>query len=109
IAELVAAHLAKYGYEVISVREFDKILDVFVATCPHLVLLDINLPQYDGYYWCKKIRQVSTNPIILISARAGEMDQVLGLESGADDYITKPFSYDVVIAKVKSQLRRSFG
>lgn len=109
IAELVVAHLAKYGYEVISVREFDKILDVFVATCPHLVLLDINLPQYDGYYWCKKIRQVSTNPIILISARAGEMDQVLGLESGADDYITKPFSYDVVIAKVKSQLRRSFG
>lgn len=72
-------------------------------------MLDINLPKYDGFYWCRKIRQISKIPIIMISARDSEMDQVMGIESGADDYITKPFYYDVVIAKIKSQLRRCYG
>lgn len=85
------------------------ILDIFIEENPHLVLLDINLPKYDGFYWCRKIRQVSKVPIIIISARDSEMDQVMGIESGADDYITKPFYYDVVIAKIKSQLRRCYG
>lgn len=109
IARLLASHIEKYGYKSVMVRDFDKILELFVEINPHLVLLDINLPKYDGYYWCRKIRQVSTNPIIFISARDSEMDQVMGIESGADDYITKPFYYDVVIAKIKSQLRRCFG
>jgi len=109
IAKLLGAYIEKYGYKTIIVNDFDKILDIFVEINPHLVLLDINLPKYDGYYWCRKIRQISTNPIILISARDGEMDQVMGIESGADDYITKPFYYDVVIAKIKSQLRRCYG
>jgi len=109
IAKLLSSHIEKYGYKTIMVSDFDKILDIFIETNPHLVLLDINLPKYDGYYWCRKIRQVSTNPIILISARDSEMDQVMGIESGADDYITKPFYYDVVIAKIKSQLRRCYG
>ncbi|NLO90338.1 MAG: response regulator transcription factor [Clostridia bacterium] len=109
IAKLLSSHIEKYGYKTFIVTDFDKILDKFIEINPHLVLLDINLPKYDGFYWCRKIRQVSTNPIILISARDGEMDQVMGIESGADDYITKPFYYDVVIAKIKSQLRRCFG
>ena len=109
IARLLSAHIEKYGYKTIKVDDFDNILDLFIKTNLHLVLLDINLPKYDGYYWCRKIRQISTNPIILISARDGEMDQVMGIESGADDYITKPFYYDVVIAKIKSQLRRCYG
>lgn len=109
IAKLLSSYIEKYGYKTIMVRDFDKILGTFIEMNPHLVLLDINLPKYDGYYWCRKIRQVSTNPIILISARNSEMDQVMGIESGADDYITKPFYYDVVIAKIKSQLRRCYG
>ena len=109
IAQLLSSHLEKFGYKSIVVKYFDNILDMFIHMNPHLVLLDINLPKYDGYYWCRKIRQVSTNPIILISARDSEMDQVMGIESGADDYITKPFYYDVVIAKIKSQLRRCYG
>lgn len=109
LAKLLSSHIEKYGYKSIVVRDFDKVLDTFMEVNPHLVLLDINLPKYDGYYWCRRIRQVSTKPIILISARDGEMDQVLGIESGADDYITKPFYYDVVMAKIKSQLRRCYG
>jgi len=109
IANLLSSHIEKYGYKAIMVRDFDRILDIFIETDPHLVLLDINLPKYDGYYWCRKIRQISKAPIIMISARDSEMDQVMGIESGADDYITKPFYYDVVIAKIKSQLRRCYG
>ena len=109
IAKLIGYYIEKYGYKPIIVDDFERILDIFIEENPHLVLLDVNLPKYDGFYWCIKIRQVSTNPIIFISARDSEMDQVMGIESGADDYITKPFYYDVVIAKIKSQLRRSFG
>ncbi|NLT95841.1 MAG: response regulator transcription factor [Clostridia bacterium] len=109
IARLLSSQIEKYGYKTVIVKDFAKVLDIFIAENPHLVLLDINLPKYDGYYWCRKIRQVSTKPIILISARDSEMDQVLGIESGADDYITKPFYYEVVIAKIKSQLRRCYG
>lgn len=109
IAKLLSSHIEKYGYETILVRDFDRILDIFLETNPHLTLIDINLPKYDGYYWCRKIRQISKIPIIIISARDSEMDQVMGIESGADDYITKPFYYDVVMAKIKSQLRRCYG
>jgi len=109
IAKLLSSYIEKYGYKTLVVSDFDRILDIFIEVNPHLVLLDINLPKYDGYYWCRKIRLVSTNPIIFISARDSEMDQVMGIESGADDYITKPFYYDVVISKIKSQLRRCYG
>src|SRR5699024_2395123 len=72
-------------------------------------LLDINLPYYDGFYWCRQIRRYSTCPIIFISARTGDMDQVMALEHGGDDFITKPFQPEVVMAKIKSQLRRAYG
>jgi two-component system, OmpR family, response regulator YxdJ len=109
IATLLSSHIEKYGYEAIIVNDFDHVYEQFEQEGPHIVLLDVNLPKFDGYYWCRKIRQVSTCPIIFISARAGEMEQVMAIESGADDYITKPFYYDVVMAKVKSQLRRVYG
>lgn len=73
------------------------------------MLLDINLPSYDGFYWCRQIRQLSTCPVIFISARIGEMDQVMALENGGDDFITKPFSAEIVMAKIRSQLRRAYG
>ena len=109
IAERIAGHLEKYGYHPVITDQFDAVDRVFEQTMPHVVLLDVNLPKFDGYYWCKKIRRLSSCPILFISARTGEMDQVMAIEYGADDFITKPFYYDVVVAKVKSQIRRVYG
>ncbi|MGG2094933.1 response regulator transcription factor [Bacillus sp. S13(2024)] len=109
IAELLQSHINKYGYTGIIATDFENILGVFQTIQPHVVLLDINLPSFDGYYWCRQIRTLSTCPIIFISARSGEMEQVMALDYGADDYITKPFHYEVLIAKIRSQLRRVYG
>jgi DNA-binding response OmpR family regulator len=109
IAELIANHLDKYGYHPIVTDQFDAIDRVFEQHMPHVVLLDVNLPKFDGYYWCKKIRKMSSCPIIFISARTGELDQVMAIEYGGDDFITKPFYYDVVVAKIKGQIRRVYG
>jgi DNA-binding response OmpR family regulator len=109
LADLLKSYLERYGYGTLAIERFDDVLDQFRAYDPHLVLLDVNLPKYDGFYWCRQIRTVSKCPIIFISARAGEMDQVMALEYGGDDYITKPFHYEVVMAKIRSQLRRVYG
>ncbi|MCJ8010064.1 response regulator [Lederbergia wuyishanensis] len=109
IAKLLQGHLEKYGYQATLAEDFDYIIELFMKVNPDLVLLDINLPSYDGYYWCRQIRKISTCPILFISARSGEMDQVMALENGADDFITKPFHYEVVMAKIRSQLRRAYG
>ncbi|MFS0839020.1 response regulator transcription factor [Paenibacillus sp. 1P03SA] len=109
IANLLQAHIQKNGDEGVVTEDFDGVLEQFRRIQPHVVLLDINLPRFDGYYWCRQIRSESTCPIIFISARSSEFDQVRGLENGADDYITKPFHYEIVMAKIRSQLRRAFG
>ncbi|MFC4810460.1 response regulator transcription factor [Paenibacillus sp. GCM10023250] len=109
IAAMLQAHIRKYGYNGIIVDDFDGVLDRFRALEPHMVLLDINLPSFDGYYWCRQIRAVSSCPIIVISARSGKMDQLMALENGADDYMTKPFHYEIVMAKIRNQLRRAYG
>lgn len=109
IGELLQSYLERYGYEGKVVTKFDQVLIDFEQFQPHLVLLDINLPTFDGYYWCRQIRTISTCPIIFISARSGDMDQVMALENGGDDYITKPFHYEVVMAKIRSHLRRVYG
>jgi two-component system, OmpR family, response regulator YxdJ len=92
IAEHLKTHIEKYGYHVTCVTDFDNIMEEFNKINPDLVLLDINLPSFDGYYWFRQIRRVSVCPVIFISARIGEMDQVMALENGGDDYITKLFS-----------------
>ncbi|HLR22370.1 MAG TPA: response regulator transcription factor [Pseudogracilibacillus sp.] len=109
LAELLHDTVLKYGFESYIATDFQQIMEEFKNYDPHLVLLDINLPSFDGYYWCRMIRQVSTCPIIFISARIGEMDQVMALENGGDDFITKPFHSQVVLAKIRSQLRRAYG
>lgn len=91
------------------IDDFDRIVEETIQFEPHLILLDINLPAYDGYYWCRQLRMETTCPILFISARSGEMDQIFALENGGDDFITKPFNYEVVLAKIRSHLRRSFG
>lgn len=109
LAGLLREHMDKYGFQPVTVKDFGRVLEEFRECQPHLVLLDVNLPKYDGFYWCRQIRTVSTCPILFISSRVGEMDQVLALEYGADDYITKPFHSEVVLAKIRSQLRRVYG
>ena len=109
IARILCNYLDKYGYHAICSCSFHDIKSEFLNISPDLVLLDINLPYMDGFFWCRQIRTVSKVPVIFISARSGDMDQVLALEHGGDDYITKPFSINVVIAKVKAALRRAYG
>lgn len=109
ISSLLKEHIQKYNFDCKIIDDFANVMDEFNTFKPHLVLLDINLPKFDGYYWCRKIRQESNLPIIFISARENQMDQVMALENGADDYITKPFYYEVVMAKIKSHIRRSYG
>lgn len=109
IANLLKDYLEKYEYDVTIAREFDKITDEFSVLDPHLILLDINLPRYDGFYWCRKLRSISNCPIVFLSARDSGMDQVMAMENGGDDYITKPFDFDVVQAKIKSIIRRIYG
>jgi two-component system, OmpR family, response regulator YxdJ len=109
LRSLLADYLSKYGYQCGATQNFDEVLTAFLEMSPDLVLLDINLPSFDGFYWCRQIRKHSNCPIIFISAREGTMDQVMAIENGADDYITKPFSFEIVTAKVKSQLRRTMG
>ncbi|RCX21506.1 DNA-binding response OmpR family regulator [Fontibacillus phaseoli] len=109
IADKLRSSMMKYDFDVRLVEDFSQVLDTFLETKPDLVLLDVNLPKFDGFYWCRQIRAKSLCPIIFISARDGQMDQVLALENGADDYITKPFDMEIVMAKIRSQLRRAVG
>lgn len=109
IAELMEGHLKRYGYSPYVVRDYSNIKGEFIKFNPNIVLMDINLPFYDGFYWCRDIRTISNVPIIFISARGSDMDQVMAIENGGDDYITKPFSYDILTAKIKSVLRRAYG
>lgn len=109
IGAILADELRRYGYQVIETGGDANVKEAFLAHRPHLVLLDINLPRYDGFYWCRQLRAVSKVPIIFISARADDLDQVRALEHGGDDYITKPFNLELVLAKVRSSLRRAYG
>lgn len=109
MAGLIKNHLERYGYSVFLVNDFSKIKDEFLNCKPELVLMDINLPFFDGFYWCTEIRTKSKAPIIFISARDSDMDQVMAIENGGDDFITKPFSYDVLLAKIKGVFRRVYG
>jgi len=109
LANYLAKDIEKYGYAVRKVVHFSDVMKEFNQFSPHLVLLDINLPSFDGFYWCRQIRLVSTCPVIFISARTGEMDQVMAIENGGDDFITKPFHPEIVLAKIRSQIRRAYG
>lgn len=109
LVALLEEHLYKFGYTVQAIGDFETVLQQFEQFSPHMVLMDVNLPRFDGYYWCRQIRSVSTCPILFISARDGKMDQVMALDNGADDYITKPFDYEIVTAKINSLLRRAYG
>ncbi|MGG3504115.1 response regulator transcription factor [Paenibacillus lautus] len=109
IADKLRSAISKYDFNVRITEDFSRVMDLFTDTKPDLVLLDVNLPKYDGFYWCRQIRTQSHCPIIFISARDSGMDQIMALENGADDYITKPFDMELVLAKIRSHLRRAVG
>ena len=100
IAESLANELSKWNYEVNVVENFDQIMEDFRETEPQLVLLDINLPTLNGFHWCQEMRKESNVPIMFISSRTDNMDQIMALEYGADDYIIKPFDIEILIAKI---------
>lgn len=108
LAETLCETLAKWHYEAVRARRFDDLLQEFMDEKPQLVLLDINLPYHDGFYWCGKIRQVSKVPIIYISSRDDDRDKITAVAQGGDDYVQKPFCMDLLQAKIAALLRRTY-
>lgn len=107
ILELITFQLDKAGYRVIAATDGREALDRFRASHPDLILLDLMLPTIDGLEVCRRIRRVSSVPIIMVTARGQEDERILGLQTGADDYITKPFSPRELVARVEAVLRRT--
>lgn len=108
VARELALSLQKWAFEVDVIDEFNNIVKEFIDKKPSLILMDVNLPFYDGFYWCEKIRDISKVPIIFLSSRDSNMDIIMGMNNGGDDYITKPFSVEVLISKINALLRRSY-
>lgn len=108
IATLLNENIKKWGFESDYVTDFSQVLEEFHRKKPHLILLDISLPFYNGFYWCNEIRKVSNVPILFLSSHTENLDIVMAMNMGGDDYITKPFSMDVVIAKIQAVLRRTY-
>ncbi|WP_317367766.1 response regulator YycF [uncultured Tyzzerella sp.] len=109
IMNIIAFNLKKEGYNVVCAEDGEMAIKVFEEENPDLILLDIMMPKIDGYGVCRRIRDRSDIPIIMLTARADEVDKVLGLEIGADDYVTKPFSNRELMARVKANLRRKIS
>lgn len=108
IAEAIQVQAQMWNLDAVYVRNFRKVMEEFSAFDPHLVLLDITLPFYNGYHWCNEIRKMSKVPIIFISSASDNMNIVMAMNMGGDDFITKPFDQSVLIAKVQALLRRSY-
>ena len=100
--------LKRYGFEIVCAKDFSDIPLQIQNVKPHLILLDINLPQYDGFFICQNIRAVSKVPIIIVTARDSDVDTIMGIRLGADDYIKKPYSPEILVVKVQAVLRRVY-
>ncbi len=109
ISEQVSRYLARWGYETACAEDFENILPQFVSFAPQLVLLDIGLPFYNGYYWCGEIRKVSQVPVMFVSSASDNMNIVMAMNMGGDDFIVKPFDLEVLLAKVQAILRRTYA
>ncbi len=107
LLEMLALNLRSSGYEVVTAIDGAAALEVARAQSPDLVILDLMLPELDGLTVCRSLRQASDTPILILTARTGELDKIIGLESGADDYLTKPFSLGELQARIRALLRRA--
>ena len=109
ISEQVSKYLSRWGYETACAEDFENILPQFVSYDPQLVLLDIGLPFYNGYYWCGEIRKLSQLPVVFVSSASDNMNIVMAMNMGGDDFIVKPFDLEVLLAKVQAILRRTYA
>lgn len=109
ISEEIGRFLTKWGYEVEAVTDFGNVLEHFGRFMPQLVLMDIGLPFYNGYYWCAEIRKISQVPIIFISSAAENINIVMAVNMGGDDFVVKPFDLEVLAAKIQAILRRTYS
>lgn len=100
--------LEQWDFNVAGVEDFSHVMETFETFNPEIVILDVQLPKYDGFYWCRKMRQQSNVPILFLSSRDNPMDQVMSMELGADDYMQKPFYTNVLIAKLQAIYRRVY-
>lgn len=108
IADEVAAQIAPWGIEAKKADDLRNVMQVFAKFQPHIVLLDISLPFFNGYHWCEQIRAVSKVPVIFISSASDNMNIVMAMNLGADDFVSKPFDMNVLTAKVRALLRRTY-
>ena len=108
IAGVVERHLSGWGYQVRQCRDFEHVLEAFAAFDPQLVVLDISLPFFNGYHWCRSIRQLSKVPILFLSSASDNMNIVMAVQMGGDDFVAKPFDLSVLTAKVQALLRRTY-
>ena len=103
----ISEYLDAYDYKVSTIDEFDNVMETVDEVKPNLIILDINLPKFDGFYYLRLIRKKYKTPVIILSARSDEGEQIRGMELGADDYVTKPFVIGILLAKINALLRRS--
>ncbi|HDK7139088.1 TPA: response regulator transcription factor [Clostridium botulinum] len=109
IREELQNFLRKYGYEVNAPVEFNNIIQYVEKENAHLILLDINLPEFDGYYICREIRKTSDVPIIIVTSRDSEVDELISMNLGADDFVTKPYNTEILLARITNILKRTYG
>lgn len=105
----IRERLTSWSYEVYGIDDFSKVMEEFTAVKPDLVIIDIQLPKFDGFHWCRLIRTHSNVPIVFLSSRDHPTDMVMSMQLGADDFIQKPFHFDVLIAKIQAILRRVYN
>lgn len=108
LADEIRQFLEKWGYEAFVAKRFDGIAAEYSDRRPHLILMDITLPFYDGYYWCSRIRESSDVPILFISSRSDDRDKIMAIAQGGDDYVEKPFHLELLKAKIEAVLRRTY-
>lgn len=109
ISNILMDHLQKWEYEVVCAEDFKNIKELVIQANPHLILLDIALPFFNGFYWCNEIRKISNTPIIFISSASDNMNIVMAMNMGGDDFIAKPFDLDVLTAKIQAIIRRTYS
>ena len=108
IAQAIQTQAERWDFQVHCVQDFRNVMQTFAAVAPHLVLMDISLPFFNGYHWCSEIRKVSSVPILFISSASDNMNMVMAMNMGADDFIAKPFDQSVLMAKIQAMLRRTY-
>ena len=108
IANAVKKHVETWGYQAYATQNFQNVMEDFAREHPHLVILDITLPFYNGYHWCSEIRKVSKVPILFLSSAADNMNIIMAMQMGGDDFVAKPFDLTVLTAKIQALLRRSY-